>query len=238
MTIKTSVLLSTILLVCRFSLHAYYFISPYSYCASDPINYIDPSGKDIVVLNKGYYTSQHLAMLIQNQKGKWQYYSVNGNNVINSSTGEHTGGRPFNDVAVGSWDTPQQFLNSSYNVVKGKPGKTDLNVNNYGYSEGYRITTTPEQDAIMRDGFKEIAETEYDIVTNNCATAVQQVMVEAGIPVSIPWIKMESKPVHTSVGTAEVVSGVKIKCVIIFVPSLAFKSIVLSNPGGEYLQKQ
>lgn len=56
----------------------------------------------------------NLAMLIQNAEGKWQYYSVNGVNFY--IFGSHYGGRTFNDVAVGSWDTPQEFFDSSYNV--------------------------------------------------------------------------------------------------------------------------
>lgn len=93
---------------------AYTNLSPYSYCGGDPVNCIDPTGNDIVVLN--YTEGEHLAMLIQNEEGKWQYYSVNGNNVVLPLIKEHTGGREFNDVAVGSWDSPQEFLDSSYNV--------------------------------------------------------------------------------------------------------------------------
>lgn len=97
------------------SSYAYSHLSPYSYCSGNPVNCIDPTGKDIVVLNHGNdMKSQHLAMLIQNEEGKWQYYSVNGNNVYVS--GKHSGGREFNDVAVGSWDSPQEFLDSSYNL--------------------------------------------------------------------------------------------------------------------------
>lgn len=55
---------------------AYSYLSPYSFCGGDPINCIDPTGEDIVVLN--YTKGEHLAMLIQNEDGKWQYYSING----------------------------------------------------------------------------------------------------------------------------------------------------------------
>ena len=73
------------------SSHAYSHLSPYSYCGGNPVNCIDPTGKDIVVLN--YTEGIHLAMLIQNEEGKWQYYSINGNNKY--SSGSHTGGRAF-----------------------------------------------------------------------------------------------------------------------------------------------
>lgn len=90
------------------SSYAYSHLSPYSYCGGNPVNCVDPTGEDIVVLN--YTEGMHLAMLIQNEEGKWQYYSVNGNNFYIS--GSHFGGRTFNDVAVGSWDSPQEFFHS------------------------------------------------------------------------------------------------------------------------------
>jgi len=39
-----------------------------------------------------------MAILIQNNEGKWQYFSVNGDNVYVS--GNHTGGREFDDIAI------------------------------------------------------------------------------------------------------------------------------------------
>ena len=66
------------------SSYAFHPLSPYSYCGGDPINCVDPTGTDIVILN--YTEGEHLAMLIQNEKGKWQYYSINGDNVYVSGT--------------------------------------------------------------------------------------------------------------------------------------------------------
>ncbi|MDE5930067.1 MAG: hypothetical protein K2H03_06260, partial [Muribaculaceae bacterium] len=152
--------------------HDYTPLSPYMYCGGDPVNRTDPSGEDIVVLNYGNdIEHQHLALLIQNVDGKWQYYSVNGNNFY--LFGEHKGGRTFNDVAIGSWDSPQEFFNSSYNV-RDEESKYDKSKNHFGFCEGYQISTTAEQDAIMRDSFTKIANTEYNLLFNNCATAVQQ----------------------------------------------------------------
>jgi hypothetical protein len=216
---------------------AYSNLSPYSYCSGDPINCVDPSGKDIVVLNNKL-SSQHLAMLIQDKDGKWQYYSVNGDNVINPITKTHSGGRPFNDVAVGAWDTPQQFLDSKYNVNNGTSGKTDKSINNYDFREGYQIKTTPRQDAIMRSEFSKIAKTEYNLINNNCATAVQKVMVKAGLNVSKPTFILIKTPMPTMFGLIDVVTGYKIKYTLKIVPSLAFKSIMKWNPSGTYLQKQ
>ena len=229
------ILISFFVLLFSFISNAYPPLSPYSYCGGDPVNCIDPTGEDIVVLNFGHdIMHQHLAMLIQNKDGKWQYYSVNGDNVYIS--GEHKGGRLFNDVAVGSWDSPQEFLNSSYNV-KNDNSKEDKSMNNYGFSEGYHIPTTPEQDAIMRDSFAKIANTKYNLVNNNCATAVQQVMIDAVIPVSEPTMEPTTIPMSTPFGLVDVFNGYKMKCDMSIIPQIAFESIMEWNRGGEYLHR-
>ena len=212
-------LLLTSFLLYPISSLAYTHLSPYSYCGGNPVNCIDPNGKDIVVLN--YTEGEHMAMLIQNKDGKWQYYSVNGNNIVIPIIKKHIGGRPFNDVAVGSWDSPQEFLDSSYNVKTGN-SKNDESMNHYGFSEGYQISTTPEQDETMRNSFSRTAKTKYNPISNNCTTAVQKAMVEAGIPVSEPTVEPSYIPISTPFGIEDVFNGNKIKCDFKIMPSSAF----------------
>lgn len=207
------------------------WLSPYAFCASNPINNIDPSGEDIVILN--HSGGQHLAMLIQAQNGKWQYYSINGDNVINPLTKNHSGGRPFNDVAVGSWDYPEAFINSSYNV-KNDVSKEDKSMNNYGFKEGYRISSTSEQDAIMRRSFINKSNSRYTPLGNNCATTVQSVMFDAGIPVAFP--KYETIHIPANINTGEAAYNI-IRPNFNPWPTSAFKSIMRLNPNGKYYHK-
>ena len=89
-------------------------------------------------------------MLIQNEEGKWQYYSINGNNIVNPITKDHSGGRPFNDVAVGSWDSPEEFFLSSYNV-RNKDSKDNTSMNHFGFSEGFqRVFRYPPRQNKMK----------------------------------------------------------------------------------------
>ncbi|MEZ3520116.1 MAG: hypothetical protein K1V78_01255 [Muribaculaceae bacterium] len=223
------------LMLCSLSSYAYPNLSPYSYCGGNPVNYIDPTGKDIVVLN--YTEGEHLAILIQNEDDEWQYYSINGDNLYIPFTDVHLGGRPFNDVAVGSWASPQDFFDSPYNV-RNRESQEDKSMNHFGFSEGYHITTTPEQDAKMRNSFSKTAETEYNLFDNNCATAVQKAMIDAGIPVSEPTMIPSFIPVQTPFGIIEVFNGYQMNCDINIMPSSAFKSIKKWNPNGNYIQKQ
>ncbi len=212
--------------------HAYYPLSPYFYCGGNPVSYIDPTGEDIVVLNYGNdLNHQHLAMLIQDENGKWQYYSVNGNNVYVS--GKHKGGREFNDIAVGSWDSPNDFFQSPYNM-RTDNSKNDKSKNHFGFPEGFRISTTAEQDAIMRNSFIEKANTRYTPLGNNCATTVQSVMFEAGIPIATPTYEIIHIPANKYLGEPEYNI---VRPNINPWPSSAFKSIMELNPGGIYLHK-
>jgi RHS repeat-associated protein len=201
----------------------YYSISPYAYCLNNPIRNIDLRGDSVTVLNLGYGTEQHMGILIQNNAGKWQYYSVNGDNVYSSSTsGSHTGGREFDDIAIGNFDNPQQFMNSQYNSKGDKNDKDGSN--KYGYTEGYVIPTTPEQDQTIAETFKDIsANEEYGIISNNCATAVQKSLKAAGIKVT------ETRKINRGAHSTFEVRP--------YVPSQAFETIMKNNPNGMYIIK-
>ena len=158
----------------RFS-EKYYSLFPYQYYANSPINNLDIGGDSIIVINHG--EGIHMAMLIQNKSGKWQYFSVNGNNVYIS--GSFSGGRKFNDLSVGEFKSPQDFLESSYNLKD-----NDKSIKTYGFSEGYIIPTTEEQNNIMRKTFIDISQNQsYGIAGNNCSTTVQKSMEVAELNV-------------------------------------------------------
>ena len=208
-------------------------LSPYAWCADNPVRNTDPSGKDITILNRGnYWFQQHLAMLIQNEQGKWQYYSINGNNMYIS--GFFSGGRRFNDVAVGSWDSPQEFINSDYN----RDGNSnDRSINSYRYTEGYIIKTDKEQDRIMSESFKNIANNEdYDLTNNNCATVVQRVMLDAGLKIH----DEEPQIIHYDGNPLVCIPpfDIKVPKRISGYPSDAFKEIISVNPQGKMIKHE
>ena len=208
----------------------YYSISPYAYCAGNPVNAIDINGDSITVLNLGQGTEQHLGMLIQNDIGKWQYFSINGDNA--ASSGRHTGGREFDDIGVGEWSSPQEFLQSEYNQVG---LKDDKSVNNYNYQEAFVIGTTKEQDDVIRDRFINISQSEeYSlslIKPNHCGTAVQKSLNAVGI---------ETKD-HRIFSVKNIVNGNIYKINISrnpYLPSNAFKSIINNNPNGILINRK
>ena len=200
-----------------------------NYCAGNPVRYVDKDGKDVTVLNVD--GGIHMAMLIQNREGKWQYYSINGDNM--NVSGLFIGGREFDDIGVGEWDNPQQFLDSHYNT-HGDGG--DGSINSFGYQEGYVIETTPEQDDVIRNTFINISrDEEYQFLGNNCATTVVRSLNAAGIKTH----SNETKTIHVPANHKLGESGftVKIPKPKPLLPSSVFKSIIRLNPKGVYLRK-
>ncbi|SHI36498.1 DUF6443 domain-containing protein [Bacteroides stercorirosoris] len=209
----------------------YYSISPYQYGANNPIGNIDINGDSIVVLNHG--EGMHMAMLIQNNDNKWQYFSVNGDNVYIS--GKFFGGRKSDDIAVGEFNSPQDFFESSYNSAGN--GNEDANsINGYGFSEGYIIPTTAKQDNMMRTTFENISQNEeYDLLGNNCSTTVQRSMEAVGIKTYDMNMRSYKVPASHSIGESSfVVTHADARPII---PRSSFKSIIKHNPQGNMIYR-
>ena len=196
----------------------YYHLSPYAYCASNPLRYIDPTGKDITVLNYGHGANQHLALLIQNAESQWEYYSFNGTSFYNTTKGL-VGGLSYNNLGEKYFDSPQSFLNSSYNSDGSVSDEEKGNVNGYGFTEGYVIKTSPEQDSKIRQGFIDAVNEGYDIVVNHCGHAVQKALNDGGIE-SNEQNDIEN---HSS---------------YMWLPTTIFINIIFQNPHGEYIKRE
>lgn len=154
--------------------------SPYVHAGNNPVNYVDVKGDSTaVLLYPG--TVGHMAMLIQNKDGKWSYYSVNGDDLYNSTDG-NLGGKGFDEVGVGSWDSPADFLKSDFNQLSDK--ENDKEKANYKFSDAYILPTTKEQDNTMDNVFEQITKESYDVFTNNCADAVQRTLSSVGFDVN------------------------------------------------------
>ncbi len=146
----------------------YYNLSPYLYCAANQINNIDINGDSIAVL---IISGEHLAMLIQNQEGKWAYYSK-----TYSITSGGAGGKDYHDLGEKTFDSPQAFLSSSYNQEGTKEQKESNEVSGFEYVEAYVLPATSEQDNKMQNEFVERAKDGYNVMFNQCAQAVRKTM--------------------------------------------------------------
>ena len=213
--------------------YKYPHLSPYAYCADNPVNTVDLKGDSITVLNQGGAIG-HSALLIQNEDGKWQYFSMNGDWVYERSKGL-AGGKPYHDKGEKTFNSPQEFLESSYNASGNKEQVANNEVNNYEFKEGYILPTTPEQDKIISEKFTEITNNEsYSLGiksrSNQCAKVVQRSLNAAGITTA------ESKErtfINRATGVIHDFKNISNP----YFPNATFRSIIKNNPKGQYIKR-
>ena len=150
----------------------YYNMSPYAYCANNPVRSIDVKGDSIFVLiaPEGAHGMGHMAMLIQNKDNRWEYYSKNGTQESSGLYGEQ-----YNDnKGEVSFSSIGEFLdNSEYNPINKK-------TNQRKYTEGYLIPSTSEENAKAIDGAMIELKKNYNVLGSNCAVTVQNALSAAG----------------------------------------------------------
>ena len=161
----------------------YTHLSPYLWCAANPIRNIDEGGDSIAVLYLPGLVG-HLALLIQNDKGEWAYYSMNGNNKYTNSNGKK-GGKLYHDLGRQVFTSVSAFLNSDYNNEGNSKEIQHDNVNNYGYEEAFIIPTTRKQDKKIKQEFLNEAHLSYNLINRQCAQVVQKALNAGGIKSTI-----------------------------------------------------
>ena len=223
--------------ICRFMTmdplcEKYYSISPYAYCGGNPVNRIDLHGDSTCVLNYGSGTHQHLAMLIQNDEGKWSYYSFNGTKIFHSTSGK-SGGAPHNNLGERSFESPTDFLNSKYNSDGSTEDIKQDKINGYGYTEGYILPTTPKEDGMIKDNFVKAVSKGYNLLKNQCAHGVQKALNSVGIKTTT----INNFNHSTSSGSVFPMSPLDRVEVNPYLPSSAFKAIRENNPNGIYIKR-
>ena len=205
-------------------------LSPYTYCADNPVRIFDPNGDSCAVLLAGNTLGHigHVAILIQNKddENRWELYSKNGddNGNLKTSFGQIRGtidDQPCLDRETGknkTWGSVQEFLDDThYNTVNHD------GVGGTYYSQAYVLPTTQEQDDIIRAGMEKKLDENYNFFTNNCSQAVTYSLRKAGVKLISPPI---GDPMTLSGREAIIVGKGTIPCV-------TFEKIKLINPGNK-----
>ncbi|WP_345207038.1 RHS repeat-associated core domain-containing protein [Chryseobacterium ginsengisoli] len=151
----------------KFSSH-----SPYSYVVNDPINGIDPDGRDVIFLadSKAVPVAGHGAVIVGNEKDGWYYYSMNG-------TGE--GSKPFGDsknpdigTFLGTGLSPKQAMIKA-NTINPAPSEK------HHYDKFVTVKTTKEEDVKIKTAAAKAASAKkYKVIGQSCACVMLDALNE------------------------------------------------------------
>nr|WP_313531209.1 RHS repeat-associated core domain-containing protein [Sphingobacterium multivorum] len=188
----------------------YFNHSPYNYVLNNPVDIIDPNGKDIIILSYGppqiRHKTVHLAMLIGNNKDGWTYYSKDGDNGGETIIDEK-GNKSYNNTfTVENFKSLEDFVNSEYNTfkedyddvrqgVKDKfaTSERDRHGNiKQRYENGFLMRSDKETDKRMKDVAGATTKTDYSAIQNNCISNVQATLKTGNFKTANPWYHTNS----------------------------------------------
>jgi RHS repeat-associated protein len=198
----------------------YYSLSPYLWCAGNPVKNIDLKGDSVAVLLYDQSVIGHSALLIQNAEGKWAYYSYNGTSIYKKTNG-FLGGKQYHDLGSKIFNSPEEFMNSTYNRKGSKQEVRNDEVNNYGFESAYVIPTTKSQDISIERSFRTEARKSYSLM-HQCAIVVQIALDTVGIKSTY----MSFSSIYDLYYPREMIP---------YMPLTSFLSIIYNNPNGKII---
>lgn len=158
--------------------------SPYNFVLNNPTNAIDPDGRDVVFLidKEGASGKGHMGMLFQDKSGGWNYFTQGA-----AENGSFSGFVSGSNYTGGVGIMPMQTVTSSGDIIKMTKAEALAFVQSGSadgtkYDNSITLKTTSKQDGIitsnaysLQSDFRTKKE-EYNVYTNNCTDAVQDVV--------------------------------------------------------------
>jgi len=134
--------------------------SPFNFVTNNPINGIDPDGRDVIFINdqNAVHGFGHGAVIIGNAQDGWRYYSLNG-------TGE--GQNPYGDSKNADVGT---FLGYGSNVDELIKKANSINpAEKHSYNRYVHVRTTKEEDKMMSTKAAKAASVrKYVVIGQSC----------------------------------------------------------------------
>ena len=186
----------------------YLSMSPYNYCAGNPVSIIDAKGDSTIVFlaRDAAYLFGHIAVAVSSDDGSLIFWSRNGQigdhekKVFGKTVGH------LNELGS-SIPSVQEFLDSEENTRKDKDDDRIV------YTEAYVIYTTEQQEKAIVESMSQSVPEDYHFLTNNCAEAVQEALSAGGVST---WYS-SPEPLSTNV-----------------FPKILYNAVVNTNTGTKY----
>ena len=149
-------------------------LNVYHASASNPARFVDNDGNDHVIMFAGDAAGEfgHIAAFVEDEDGKWLYYSKNGKNADNN-VGERA---PDNLIEL-LYQMNEENVGSGTSETNTILGDFDTG---YHYTRWMHIESTPEEDRVLRNNFTKELDKDYNIATSNCACMVSAGETEIG----------------------------------------------------------
>jgi RHS repeat-associated protein len=188
----------------------YYPLSPYSYVGNNPINSVDPDGRDIIVLNatSHVFGFGHAAVLIGNPKDGYRYYAKNGTYGSSGASGPSN----KNPVIGVPYKSLEDFYASNDNKEDGP------------YDRAYELQTDKETDDRMAAAAEKAVKSDYEVLSQSCVDVASDALTQA----------------NKDPGHGYLFSPVKRQSVASMpaAPNSRFNNIVKNNEGGSMIYYQ
>ncbi len=157
--------------------------SSYAYVLGNPTKYIDPDGKDVVILiaKDGAGGLGHMGSLIQDKSGNW-YYMTQGAADVEGSASKMMSEGVQGGVMLIALNTTD--IEEAIQLAK-------QDVNNSPYTDQVILKTSSKLDEKIFEKAKEVesktnsGEKKYNLLFNNCVDACQE-PIEKGLGVNMP----------------------------------------------------
>lgn len=164
----------------------------------------------------------HMAILVQNESGKWELWSKNGEGKSSSENkSASSNDKPYSHT----YDNVQQFLDDYKGNSNGHNGSSEPY-----YTEAYMIPTTSEQDKTIQEKMTTFMSS-YHLLSDKCADAVKKSLNAAGIKTEKDYMEGFNPIVK-----ALIMSSHKFQRARHFnedvIPATMYKNIKDANPGG------
>ena len=159
----------------------YYSTSPYAWCGNNPVNYVDLDGKDAICISFPKYVSHYKKyaartghagiLLIDNKTGYTRYYEYGRYDSENRGVVRN---RTVPNVTIKDGKPTIESLNCVLSIISKKFGDNGDIEGAYIVSDKFEEMDTYAKEMMKNNNNEE--RKPYNILTNNCATFVEDVI--------------------------------------------------------------